>query len=190
MFLISPYEGSDDSIKVALRPFGTVKGIRQQTYISNRNVFNGTRMVSLVMENPPPRLLKIDGYNCRTWYRGQPLICNLCNGPGHRSAECPNKDKCRVCGQSGHIGRHCTNAWGDSRTLVESSPPVEEEDPPPPSEDLSSAPVSPPEETPLSCDDSDDSASNGGHSTDDSDNESDSLEDVAEDRCQNRSWVF
>lgn len=175
-----PYEGSDDSIKVALRPFGTVKGIRQQTYISNRNVFNGTRMVSLVMENPPPRFLKIDGYNCRTWYRGQPLICNLCNGPGHRSAECPNKDKCRVCGQSGHIGRHCTNAWGGSRTLVESSPPVEEEDPPPPSEDLSSAPVSPPEETPLSCDDSDDSASNGGHSTDDSDNESDSLEEVAE----------
>ena len=118
-----PYEGSDDSIKVALRSYGAVKGIHQQTYISNRNVFNGTRMVSLVMENPPPCLLKIDGYNCRTWYRGQPLICNLCNGPGHRSAECPNKDKCRVCGQSGHIGRHCTNAWGGSRTLVESSPP-------------------------------------------------------------------
>ena len=175
-----PYEGSDDSVKVALRSLGTVKGIRQQTYISNRNVFNGTRMVSLVMENPPPRLLKIDGYNCRTWYRGQPLICNLCNGPGHRSAECPNKDKCRVCGQSGHIGRHCTNAWGGSRTLVESSPPVEEEGLPPPSEPLYSAPVSPPEEAPLSCDDSGDSASNGGHSTDDSDNESDSLEDVAE----------
>ena len=84
-----PYEGSDDSIKVALRSYGAVKGIRQQMYISNRNVFNGTRMVLLVMENPPPRLLKIDGYNCRTWYRGQPLICNLCNGPGHRSGVWP-----------------------------------------------------------------------------------------------------
>ena len=118
-----PFEGSDDSIKVALKSYGSVKGIRQKTYISNRNVFNGTRMVSLVMNDPPPRLLKIDGYHCRTWYRGQPLICNLCKEPGHRSAECPNKDKCQVCGQSGHIGRHCTNTWGGSRTLVDSTPP-------------------------------------------------------------------
>ena len=121
------------------------------------------------MNDPPPRLLKIDGYHCRTWYRGQPLICNLCKEPGHRSAECPNKDKCQVCGQSGHIGRHCTNTWGGSRTLVDSTPPLDEEGLPLPSDPPSSLASSP-----------EDSTSNESHSTDDCDSESETFKDVAE----------
>ena len=49
---------------------------------------------------------------CRLWYKGQPLVCNLCAKQGHRSANCPNKDKCRHCGQCGHFGRSCPNPWG------------------------------------------------------------------------------
>ena len=121
------------------------------------------------MNDPPPCLLKIDGYHCRTWYRGQPLICNLCKEPGHRSAECPNKDKCQVCGQSGHIGRHCTNTWGGSRTLIDSTPPLDEEGLPLPSDPPSSLASSP-----------EDSTSNESHSTDDCDSESETFKDVAE----------
>ena len=54
------------------------------------------------------------GYLCRIWYRGQPLVCNLCSVQGHKSANCPNRDKCRRCGQSGHFARECPNPWGNS----------------------------------------------------------------------------
>ena len=41
------------------------------------------------------------------------MICNLCNVQGHKSANCPNKDKCRRCGESGHFARSCPNPWGN-----------------------------------------------------------------------------
>ena len=37
-----------------------------------------------------------------------PLFANLCAVQGHRSANCPNKDKCRKCGRTGHFARNCT----------------------------------------------------------------------------------
>ena len=57
----------------------------------------------------------INGYFCRIWYKGQPLICNLCGVQGHKSAACPNKDKCRRCGETGHFARACTKAWPTNR---------------------------------------------------------------------------
>ena len=56
-------------------------------------------------------MVSINGFICRTWYRGQPVICNLCGIEGHKSATCPNKDKCCLCGKEGHMARSCTNAW-------------------------------------------------------------------------------
>ena len=45
---------------------------------------------------------------CRLWYGGQPLVCNLRAVQGHRSANCPNKDKYRKYGKTGHFARNCT----------------------------------------------------------------------------------
>ena len=58
----------------------------------------------------------VDGYLCRLWYRGQPLVCNPYAVHGHRSANCPNKDKCRKYGKTGHFARNCTfnGSTGDS----------------------------------------------------------------------------
>ena len=58
----------------------------------------------------------VDGYLCRLWYRGQPLVCNLSAVQGHRSENCPNKDKCRKCGKTGHFAQNCTfdGSAGDS----------------------------------------------------------------------------
>ena len=102
-----PFEESDSFIEEVLTPYGKVKTIKKQKFLAMDDIFTGTRLVSLVMKTRPPRDLMIKGYLCRTWYRGQPLVCNLCAVEGHRSANCPNKDKCRRCGESGHFARGC-----------------------------------------------------------------------------------
>ena len=54
------------------------------------------------------RARQINGYLCRVWYRGQPIVSNLCNVQGHKAAVCPNKDNCRRCGEQGHFARNCS----------------------------------------------------------------------------------
>ena len=121
-----PFEGSDAAVEVALKSFGSVRGIRKQTYVGNRAVYTSTRLVSLVIEKPLPRFCQIDGYRCRIWYNGQPLVCNLWAQAGHKSADCPNKDKCQRCRQTGHFARQCNNAWASGRTEAPASPLPEE----------------------------------------------------------------
>ena len=110
-----PYEASNEKLSEVLRGFGEVKSIKHQSYLANQDVFTGTRLVSMMFgSQPPPRSLLVDGFNCRVWYKGQPLICNLCGLQGHKSANCTNKDMCRRCGVSGHFARACPQAWGSS----------------------------------------------------------------------------
>ena len=106
-----PAELGDDPVRQALLGFGDIKSVRHQKYIGRLDIETGTRLVLMAMKATPPRLLPIGGYFCRLWYRAQPLVCNLCNAEGHKSADCPNKDKCRHCGQSGHFVRSCPNPW-------------------------------------------------------------------------------
>lgn len=107
-----PYEEDDSDISRVCSDFGEVKSVKKQKYISDPNIFTGTRLVSVALSSSLPRSLTIGGYLCRVWYRGQPLVCNLCSVQGHKSADCPNKDKCRRSGATGHFARNCKNAWG------------------------------------------------------------------------------
>ena len=103
-------------MEVAFEVYGAVKSVKKQTFLSNQNIFNGTRLVDAAFSGVLPRFLMVDGYLCRLWYRGQPLVCNLCSVKDHRSANCPNKDKCTKCRKTGHFARNCTFAGsaGDS----------------------------------------------------------------------------
>lgn len=110
-----PHEEDGDFISKLFEAYGLVKNVRRQRYISHPNIFTGTRLVDIVMEKAPPRICSINNYICRTWYRGQPIICNLCGAQGHKSASCPDKDKCRLCGKEGHMARSCPTPWGPPR---------------------------------------------------------------------------
>ena len=108
-----PFEEEDESVRDFFGTYGTVRAVRYQKYIKHPSVCTGTRLVDLVMTEMPPRQVIINGYMCRVWFKGQPLVCNLCGGKGHRAAQCPNKDKCRLCGSRGHFARNCTNPWNN-----------------------------------------------------------------------------
>ena len=108
-----PYEEEDGFIRDVFKDFGEVKGVKKQTYLFDKSIYTGTRLVSLVLKGSPPRALTINGYLCRIWYKGQPLVCNLCGVQGHKSSACPNRDKCRRCGQSGHFACACPRGLED-----------------------------------------------------------------------------
>lgn len=131
-----PFEETDEKIAEVFGAYGDVKRV------SRSSVYTGTRLVSLVLKSgyTLPRFIYIDGYNCRIWYQGQPLICNLCAIQGHKSANCPNKDKCCRCGASGHFAWACPNPWGVNPLVVSDPPAAPAEAPPEPVAESSCGP--------------------------------------------------
>ena len=98
MVYLFPFEGSNDRVKEALKYFGDIKEIRHQQWSNVPGVHTGTRLVHMVRKHKIPRNIIIDGIKCRVWYKGQPLVCDICNG-NHKAADCPLKGKCRRCHQ-------------------------------------------------------------------------------------------
>ena len=88
--------------------YGQVRKVRQQKYLRH-DPYTGTRLVDISLRKTPPRIVSINAYLCRVWYKGQPIICNLCGAQGHKSGECPDRDKCRLCKEPGHKARNCKN---------------------------------------------------------------------------------
>lgn len=108
-----PFECSGhDVIKEFFGKYGQVRDVRHQRYLRHSNVFTGTRLVDVVLDKFPPCLVSMNTHVCGVWFKGQPLICNICGTEGHKSADCPDQDKCRRCGEGGHMARTCQNAWG------------------------------------------------------------------------------
>ena len=78
--------------------------------------------MDIVIERTIPRLVSINGYICKVWWKGQQIICNSCGAQGNKANECPDKDKCHRCGQASHLVRHCTNPWGTRFADVQDPP--------------------------------------------------------------------
>ena len=84
-------------------------------------IATGTQLIDIVLTDTLPRLALINGSMCRVWYHGQPVICNICGTHGHKSAVCPNQNKCPLCNQEGHIARNCPNPWGTETVAAPAS---------------------------------------------------------------------
>ena len=110
-----PFQEMEEHVRTVFSRYGVVKSVRNQKYISRPGVFTGTRLVDIIFDDPPPREVMILGFPCRVWYKGQPVVCNICNKEGHKSVACPDKDKCRLCKQAGHFARDCPAPWGINR---------------------------------------------------------------------------
>ena len=106
MVYLFPYEGSNERVKEALKVFGDVKEVRHQQWSNVPGVHTGTRLVRMMRKHDIPRNIVIDGVNCRVWYKGQPLVCDICHD-NHKAADCPLKGKCKRCHEAGYFVRHC-----------------------------------------------------------------------------------
>ncbi|XP_067028849.1 uncharacterized protein [Acropora muricata] len=132
-----PYEVASDDVIDFLSTHGEVLTAERSVNADFPTLCNGNRIVKMVLNEDIPHFLSIGGYQCRVWYRGQPIQCIVCRESGHRAQDCPLSGRCRYCHQPGHMARECSRAWVQVPTTVpadvepeESS--VEDESPPPP----------------------------------------------------------
>ena len=77
MVYLFPFEGNFDHVKEALKCYGDIKEIKYQQWTNIPTVYTGTRLVRIVRKHVISRNISIDGVNCRIWYKGQPLVCDI-----------------------------------------------------------------------------------------------------------------
>lgn len=121
-----PPEAGDVGIRLMFAPFGKVLIVTNQHFSGFKQISTGTRIVHMTLEHHIPFQCNIQGYPCRVWYAGQPLKCTICKG-AHKAADCPDRNKCKRCHQSGHFAKDCKNAWG----TTPQAPNVHADAPPP-----------------------------------------------------------
>ena len=104
-----PFEASVVDLRRVLSSYGEVHEITFQRYPDLNSVSTGSRIVKMVRKAAIPRSLDIGGTFVKTWYRGQPVECDICRKCGHVSKDCPLRGKCRRCLEPGHLSRDCQN---------------------------------------------------------------------------------
>ena len=110
-----------------------------------RNLCDGNCVLKMVLKEDLPYFISVCEYQCRVWYRGQPIQCFVCRQLGHRAQSCPLSGRCCYCHQVSHMVRDCVQAWdptppavsadvdessvSDSGTIIADEPSVPDSDP-------------------------------------------------------------
>ena len=106
-----PYEVPSDDLVDFFSNHGEVLTVERSVAVNFPGLCNGNRILKLILNEDLPYFLSVCGYQCRVWYRGQPLQCLVCRERGHRAQSCPLSGRCRYCHQVGHMARDCGRAW-------------------------------------------------------------------------------
>ena len=106
-----PYEVPSDDLVDFFSNYGEVLTVERSVAVNFPGLCNGNRILKLILNEDLPYFLSVCGYQCRVWYRGQPLQCLVCRERGHRAQSCPLSGRCRYCHQVGHMARDCARAW-------------------------------------------------------------------------------
>ena len=77
-------------------------------------------LVKMSFHKDIPSVLRVGAFDCRVWYRRQPVLCSICDKAGHRAKQCPLNGLCRRCKKLGHMVRECRNAWGTAESSAAS----------------------------------------------------------------------
>ena len=144
-----PYEVASDDVVDFFSTFGEVLTVERSVAPDTPNLCNGNRVLKMVLKEDLPYFNSVCGYQCRVWYRGQPIQCFVCRQLGHRAQSCPLSGRCHYCHQVGHMARNCAQAWdptppaffadirtdvaessvSDSSTIMADEPSVPDSDP-------------------------------------------------------------
>ena len=119
-----PYEADVNDLKTVLSQFGVVHDVKYRSWTHLNGVMDGSRLVRMTRSDVIPRTILINGMQCKAWYRGMPVTCDICEG-SHKAQDCPFKGVCMRCRQPGHVQLFCPsppNAWG---TAVDNPTPAE-----------------------------------------------------------------
>ena len=107
-----PFEGDNNLLVRELSAFGDVKDFRFQKWVNIPDVSKGTRIVRMTLTKPILHFLSVAGIRVKVWFKGQPVVCEICRKEGYRAGSCPDKGKCLRCHESGHFARNCAHPWG------------------------------------------------------------------------------
>ena len=113
-----PYEVATDDVVDFFSSFGEVLKVERSVAAETPNLCNGNRVLKMVLNEDLPYFISVCGYQCRVWYRGQPIQCFVCRQSGHRAQACPLSGRCRYCHQVGHMARDCVQAWDPTPPAV------------------------------------------------------------------------
>lgn len=105
-----PYEVASDDLVEFFSNYGEVLTVERSVAANFPALCNGNRILKLILNEDLPYFLSVCGFQCRVWYRGQPLQCLVCRQRGHRAQSCPLSGRCRYCHQVGHMARDCGRA--------------------------------------------------------------------------------
>ena len=106
-----PHEIHADDLHDFFSDYGDVLTMERSTNDDDCSVYNGNRVIKMILQKDLPYFLTVFEFECRLWYREQPIQCFLCREHGHRAQSCPLSGRCRRCGQSGHVARECSRNW-------------------------------------------------------------------------------